>query len=95
MNPDAQSTSPLEVSEATIEAKRKLALNAAKAKEIRQACSSRDVEALIHCATTEGGLLEDELRQVACESHGHIRKTHLLTLFTQGPSSFRLTRVAG
>jgi hypothetical protein len=41
---------------------------AEKAKAIRQACSSRDLEALALLATSEGGLMEDELRQVACKS---------------------------
>lgn len=38
-----------------------------KAEAIRRACDSRDIEALVSHATTEGGLLEDELRQRACK----------------------------
>ncbi|KAJ5142769.1 uncharacterized protein N7515_001556 [Penicillium bovifimosum] len=38
---------------------------AEKARAIREACASRDVEALAAHATSEGGLLEDELRQLA------------------------------
>ncbi|KAJ5543380.1 hypothetical protein N7461_009383 [Penicillium sp. DV-2018c] len=38
---------------------------AEKARAIRQACASRDVNALTALATSEGGLLEDELRQLA------------------------------
>ncbi|KAJ5893778.1 hypothetical protein N7495_005469, partial [Penicillium taxi] len=36
-----------------------------KAEAIRQACKDRDVNALVEFATSEGGLLEDELRQKA------------------------------
>ncbi|KAJ5503458.1 hypothetical protein N7463_006332 [Penicillium fimorum] len=38
---------------------------AEKARAIRKACAVRDVEALAVYATSEGGLLEDELRQLA------------------------------
>ncbi|OQE38907.1 hypothetical protein PENCOP_c007G06212 [Penicillium coprophilum] len=38
---------------------------AEKARAIRKACAVRDVEALAVHATSEGGLLEDELRQIA------------------------------
>lgn len=41
---------------------------AKKASAIRKACASHDVEELIAHATSEGGLLEDQLRQVACRS---------------------------
>lgn len=40
---------------------------AEKARAIRKACATRDVEALAVHATSEGGLLEDDLRQIACE----------------------------
>jgi hypothetical protein len=40
---------------------------AQKARAIRKACAVRDVEALAVHATSEGGLLEDDLRQIACE----------------------------
>jgi len=40
---------------------------AKKASAIRKACAAHDVEALVMHATSEGGLLEDELRQVACK----------------------------
>jgi heterodisulfide reductase subunit B len=43
---------------------------AAKAEAIRHACSVRDLEALASLATSEGGLMEDELRKVACELTG-------------------------
>ncbi|CAG8909482.1 unnamed protein product [Penicillium egyptiacum] len=36
-----------------------------KARAIRKACAARDVEALAVHATSEGGLLEDDLRQIA------------------------------
>ncbi|CAI7610969.1 unnamed protein product [Penicillium pancosmium] len=38
---------------------------AEKAQAIRQACDTHDVEALVSYATSEGGLIEDELRQKA------------------------------
>ena len=38
-----------------------------KARAIRKACAMRDVEALAMHATSAGGLLEDNLRQIACE----------------------------
>ncbi|CAI7575495.1 unnamed protein product [Penicillium bialowiezense] len=41
-----------------------LEARAKKVGAIRQACASHDVEALIRYATSEGGLLEDELRQI-------------------------------
>lgn len=40
---------------------------AEKARAIRKACAMRDVEALAVHATSAGGLLEDDLRQIACE----------------------------
>lgn len=40
---------------------------AEKARAIRKACETRDVEALAVHATSAGGLLEDDLRQIACE----------------------------
>lgn len=42
---------------------------AEKAQAIRQACDTHDVEALISYATSEGGLIEDELRQKACKQY--------------------------
>jgi hypothetical protein len=39
---------------------------AKKTSAIRKACAAQDVEALAMYATSEGGLLEDELRQIAC-----------------------------
>lgn len=40
---------------------------AEKARAIRKACAMCDVEALAVHATSAGGLLEDDLRQIACE----------------------------
>ncbi|CAI7621061.1 unnamed protein product [Penicillium glandicola] len=40
-------------------------VRAKKARAIRKACAARDVEALAVHATSEGGLLEDDLRQIA------------------------------
>lgn len=48
-----------------------LEARAKKVGAIRQACASHDVEALIRYATSEGGLLEDELRQIGCKSLRH------------------------
>lgn len=39
---------------------------AEKSAAICRACDAGDVEALVSYATSEGGLLEDELRQRAC-----------------------------
>lgn len=39
---------------------------AEKADHIRRACEARDLEALVSYATSEGGLLNDELRRLAC-----------------------------
>jgi hypothetical protein len=39
-----------------------------KAEEIRTACELRDIDALVSHATSEGGFLRDELRQLACMS---------------------------
>jgi RNase P/RNase MRP subunit p30 len=40
---------------------------AEKARAIREACALRDIDALTAHATSKGGLLEDGLRQLACE----------------------------
>ncbi|CAL5872735.1 uncharacterized protein PFLUO_LOCUS7002 [Penicillium psychrofluorescens] len=47
------------------EAERLSSLRAEKAEAIRRACTSRDLDALVEHATSEGGLLDDELRQIA------------------------------
>lgn len=39
---------------------------AKKREDIRRACAARDLDALVSHATSEGGLLQDELRQSAC-----------------------------
>lgn len=38
-----------------------------KANAIRRACDLRDLDTLVSHATSQGGLLEDELRQLACK----------------------------
>jgi TBC1 domain family member 20 len=38
----------------------------AKQENIRRACTGRDLDALITYATSEGGLLHDDLRRAAC-----------------------------
>lgn len=50
---------------------------AEKARAIRKACAARDVEALAMHATSEGGLLEDGLRQIACESFWSKEGAHM------------------
>ncbi|KAJ5601310.1 hypothetical protein N7510_010844 [Penicillium lagena] len=47
------------------EAERLSSLRAEKALAIRRACTSRNLDALVVHATSEGGLLHDELRQIA------------------------------
>jgi hypothetical protein len=42
-------------------------VRAEKAQAIRLACDTHDVEALVSYATSEGGLIEDELRRKACK----------------------------
>lgn len=37
-----------------------------KADLIREACEAHDLDALVSYATSEGGLLKDELRRLAC-----------------------------
>lgn len=39
-----------------------------KSGQILAACSARDLDALVELATSEGGLLNDSLRQNACVS---------------------------
>lgn len=53
----------------SLESKQKAKARAEKAEAIRRACDTRDIVALISYATTEGGLLDDELRQRACMSN--------------------------
>lgn len=43
---------------------------AEKAPRIADACASQDVDALIHLATTGGGLVDDSLRRTACTHTG-------------------------
>jgi hypothetical protein len=59
----AMSRNPSEESSVT---QQRSKARAEKAAAIRQACDAGDVEALIGYATSEGGLLDDELRQRAC-----------------------------
>ncbi|CAG8925683.1 unnamed protein product [Penicillium salamii] len=58
---------PCETKESTLSMREKemLRARAKKASDIRKACASQDVEELVRHATSEGGLLEDELRQIA------------------------------
>lgn len=44
-----------------------------KANAIRRACNLRDLNTLVSHATSQGGLLQDELRQLACKFPSAIR----------------------
>ncbi|KAJ5231708.1 uncharacterized protein N7469_006296 [Penicillium citrinum] len=57
--------SSLKSSEESLDTQQSKKARAEKADAIRQACDCHDVEALVSFATSEGGLLEDELRQKA------------------------------
>lgn len=43
-------------------------LTSIKKENIIEACKSQDFDSLASQATSEGGLLEDELRQIACKT---------------------------
>lgn len=53
--------------EVTPESQQMAQARANKAEAIRKACDSCDIDALVSYATTDGGLLEDGLRQRACQ----------------------------
>lgn len=38
-----------------------------KKNDILEACNARDIDALVRLATSSGGLLEDDVRRVACK----------------------------
>ena len=59
-------TLPTDQTAESLESQQKAKARAEKAETIRQACDARDIGTLISSATTEGGLLDDELRQRAC-----------------------------
>lgn len=67
--PSSEDISEYEESSGKLEGKSeaKQMARAEKARAIRKACATRDVEALAVHATSAGGLLEDDLRQIACE----------------------------
>ncbi|KAJ5157167.1 uncharacterized protein N7482_008267 [Penicillium canariense] len=62
---EKQSSISREPSEESVGAQQRANVRAEKAAAIRRACDARDVEALVLYATSEGGLLDDELRQIA------------------------------
>lgn len=64
---DVKSLASDESSEGSLKSKQTNKARAEKPEAIRQACDSRDIEALVSYATTEGGLLEDEVRRRACK----------------------------
>lgn len=66
------SDSSSETSEQRLKTQLKEKARSEKAEAIRQACRSRDTDAIISHAVSEGGLLEDELRQEACKSQMEI-----------------------
>lgn len=41
-----------------------------KREEVARACREGDLGALVGCADTEGGLVDDELRATACKESG-------------------------
>lgn len=53
-------------SEESLGTQQRAIARAEKSAAILRACDAGDVEALVSYATSEGGLLEDELRQRAC-----------------------------
>lgn len=53
-------------SEESLETQQQGKARAEKVAAISRACDTNDVEALVSYATSEGGLLDDELRQRAC-----------------------------
>lgn len=62
-------------------------LRAVKFAAIRRACDLRDLDALVSHATSEGGLLDDELRQMACGFLWVcVLRTRLTDLAEQGQS---------
>lgn len=86
---------PCETKESTLSMKEKemLRARAKKASDIRKACASHDVEELVRHATSEGGLLEDELRQIACKSphSAHEGEISQLTI-SQGLCYYNVTQ---
>lgn len=66
---------------------------AEKSEAIRQACDSRDIEALVSYATTEGGLLEDELRRRACKVQWtHEKRSTKNNKTNQGPFYYNVMK---
>lgn len=68
----AVSSAPLSVSASTnildsTQEKLDADINTKKADEIKDACERHDVQKLIDLASSEGGLLTDELRRTACK----------------------------
>ncbi|KAJ6144356.1 hypothetical protein N7470_008251 [Penicillium chermesinum] len=80
IKPENPFASSIGLSEADPKAQEREAIMLAKKAEILDACNSRDVDALIRCATTEGGLLEDALRQKAWPILLHCDKNSLSDL---------------
>lgn len=64
---DSEITNETDKSTPSLRSQERASAKAEKAEAIRQACNSHDLEALASLATSEGGLMEDELRQVACK----------------------------
>lgn len=65
--PETLSRSSIDASQTSLDAQNEQALRSVKKEKIKEACNSGDREALVQFALSEGGLLEDSLRQSACE----------------------------
>lgn len=61
------SSSSMQASQESLRTQEIVKARAEKAEAVRQACDADDVEALVSYATSEGGLIEDELRQRVCK----------------------------
>lgn len=74
----APSDIPLEDGSQTSQEETMPAHLAEKAESIRRACDLRDVDALVSYATSEGGLLRDDIRRTACQSllHAMVDQSH-------------------
>jgi hypothetical protein len=67
---DRETSPPISVSSHSEKAHRTDAhpsLTSPKASAIQEACEAADIKTLVALAASEGGLLTDELRQIACK----------------------------
>ena len=54
-------------------------LNEQKKNDILEACKAHDIDALVRLATSSGGLLQDDVRQVACKISIDLHGSSILT----------------